>query len=149
MHYLLIAITTIAMQAFSSKAPVLEKHPYNAEMQPGPKPVREQPFFGKQLSFYRQKQGLTQQELADELEISRDLVGHYERRCESPSIDFIIKVAQVFGITTDELLGLKTGKEKPGPSPKALKVAQRISKLPKPKQTMILSMLEGALDKAS
>ena len=136
------------MQAFSVEEPFFRDPPYNAAM-PGRKPTREQPFFGKQLSSLRQKRGLTQQELADELGVTRELVGHYERRCENPSIEFIVKLATTMGVSTDELLGLKAGKDMPGPSPKALKLSERIGRLPKTKQAVVLEMLESWLDKAS
>ena len=134
------------MQVFSAKKPFLANHPYNADMQPGPKPVREQPFFGQQLAHFRQQRGLTQQELAQELGITRELVGHYERRCENPSIEFLINFSKTMGVSVDELLGLKPERETPGPSPKALKMAEKISQMPRSKQAVVLGMLEGAIN---
>ena len=58
--------------------------------------------------------------------MTRELIGHYERRCENPSIEFLLNFSKTMGISLDELLGLKSEREKPGPSPKALKVAERI-----------------------
>tara|TARA_B100001093_G_scaffold364391_1_gene349191 strand:+ start:636 stop:1049 length:414 start_codon:yes stop_codon:yes gene_type:complete len=137
------------MQAFLLNKQFLEKHAYNAGMQPGPKPVKDQPFFGERMAYYRKQKGLTQQELAKELEISRELVGHYERRCENPSIEFLIKLSKVIDISIDELLGLKPEKPKKGPSPKALKLAERISALPRNKQSFVIGMIEGAIKQAS
>tara|TARA_B100001093_G_scaffold22103_1_gene19698 strand:+ start:296 stop:709 length:414 start_codon:yes stop_codon:yes gene_type:complete len=137
------------MQAFLFNNRFLEKHAYNAEMQPGPKPTKDQPFFGERMAYFRKQKGLTQQELAQELDISRELVGHYERRCENPSIEFLIKLSKVIDISIDELLGLKPEKQKKGPSTKALKLAERISALPRHKQSFVIGMIEGAIKQAS
>jgi transcriptional regulator with XRE-family HTH domain len=137
------------MQAFSQITLFPLDRPYNAQMQPGPKPTKEQPFFGQRLAHFRQKNGLTQQQLADELDITRELVGHYERRCENPSIDFIIKLSQTLGISVDELLGIQPEQIKRGPSPRVKKLTQRLVELPKGKQGVVLEMLESYLDKAS
>ena len=136
------------MQAFSLKTSFLSSGQYNDGMQPGPKPVREQPFFGKRLAYFRQQRGLTQQELAQELGMTRELIGHYERRCENPSIEFLLNFSKTMGISLDELLGLKSEREKPGPSPKALKVAERISQMSRGKQAVVIGMLEGAIAQA-
>ena len=61
----------------------------------------------------------------------------------------VLVVSQNMGISVVELIGLKPEREKPGPSPKALKLAERISRMPRSKQTVILGMLEGAIAKAS
>ena len=133
------------MQAFSQITLFPMDRPYNGEMQPGPKPTKEQPFFGQRLAHFRKKNGMTQQQLADELEITRELVGHYERRCENPSIDFLIKLSQTLSISVDELLDIQPEQTKRGPSPKALKIAEKISSLPKAKQSVVVNMIEGAL----
>ena len=52
-------------------------------------------------------------------------------------------------VLLDELLGLQSAKGKPGPSPRALKVAERISQMPRGKQAVVLGMLEGAISQAS
>lgn len=137
------------MQAFSAKTLISLPESYNPDMTRGPKPSKDAPFFGRQLAHFRQQRGLTQQEFAEELGISRELVGHYERRCENPSIEFIIKAAKILGITTDELLGVAPERDKPGPSPKAQKLAERLSRMPRNKQAIILNMIEGAIGKAS
>lgn len=105
--------------------------------------------FGKRLAELRKQRGMTQQELADALEITRDLVGHYERRSNNPNLDFVLKIAELFSVSLDELLGLvNEPKKKPGPPPRVARVAERIAKLPKAKQAVILDMVEGAIGKS-
>jgi len=92
---------------------------------------------------------MTQYELAEALGISRDLVGHYERRSQNPNLEFVIKVAKLFEVSVDEFLGFKTTPEKSGPPPRVKKLTRRLVDLPKTKQGVVLEMLESYLDKAS
>ncbi len=130
--------------------PSCQTDPYNRDMQRGRKPKHEAPPFGQRLAHYRTLKGLTQYEFADLLGISRNLVVHYERACENPTADFVIRAAKTLDVSVDELLGVQPQRStKRGPSPKAQKLAERISKLPKSKQAVVIEMLEGYLDRAS
>jgi transcriptional regulator with XRE-family HTH domain len=137
------------MQAFSCKNRSRPFSPYNGRMQRGRKPTKEAPAFGKNLARLRKERGLTQYEFADLLGISRNLVLHYERNCANPTMDFIVKAAKVLDASTDEIIGLSRTTAKRGPSPKALKIAERISTLPKAKQSIVVGMLEGAIEQVS
>ena len=105
--------------------------------------------FGKRLSYFRQKKGMTQHELAEALGISRDLIGHYERRSQNPNLDFVIRVADLFEVSVDELLGFKPERDKRGPPPKVRKLADRISSLPKNKQAVVIEMIESYVDRSA
>jgi len=59
----------------------------------------------KRLKELREEKGLTQAELAENLEISRGSVGNYEKKERVPDGDVLIKFADFFGVTTDYLLG--------------------------------------------
>jgi len=133
------------MQAISQIRRTLRLDPYNGVMSRGRKPSQDAPLFGQRLVHFRQKLGMTQYDLAEALEISRDLVGHYERRSQNPNLDFVLKVAELFEVSVDEFLGLKPERSKSGPPPKALKVAEKIAALPKTKQTVVIEMIEGVI----
>jgi len=137
------------MQAISRKKSLSRFPPYNGDMSRGRKPTQEAPLFGQRLVHFRQKTGMTQYELAEALGISRDLVGHYERRSQNPNLEFVIKVAKLFEVSVDEFLGFKTTPEKSGPPPRVKKLTRRLVDLPKTKQGVVLEMLESYLDKAS
>jgi len=134
------------MQGLSSNQPRSRFALYTRSMQRGRKALKEAPLFGKRLSYFRTQKGLTQQELADAVQVSRDLIGHYERRCENPSLDFIRKAAGALGVTSDELIGIRPqAPKKSGPSPRAVQLANKVAELPKPKQQVLLDMLESYL----
>ena len=61
--------------------------------------------FGQQLKKYRQNANITQKELAQRLFVSQQAVGRWETDKATPNPETVFKIAQIFGITTDELLG--------------------------------------------
>jgi len=61
-------------------------------------------FFGERVKNERTLKGWTQEELAEKLFVSRQSVSKWENGQNYPSIDIIIKISDLFGITIDELL---------------------------------------------
>ncbi|MFD1953158.1 helix-turn-helix domain-containing protein [Paenibacillus thailandensis] len=60
--------------------------------------------FGEKLKTERKKRGWSQEELAEKLFVSRQSVSKWENGQNYPSIEIIIKVSDLFGLTIDELL---------------------------------------------
>ena len=56
------------------------------------------------LYQYRKKMGLSQEELAERIGVSRQAVSKWERAEASPDTDNLIELANVYGLTLDELL---------------------------------------------
>ena len=61
--------------------------------------------FGDNLYFYRNQAKLTQKELAKKLDISINNIGHWEKARTEPGINTLIKLADLFDVTLDELVG--------------------------------------------
>jgi len=59
------------------------------------------------LKFLRKKKGLTQQQLADIMEIKRSLIGAYEEDRAEPKYDLLKKFADFFEITMDDMVNEK------------------------------------------
>ena len=59
---------------------------------------------GKLIAELRKKQGLTQQQLADKLNLSNKTVSKWESGVGSPDISNLSVLAEVLGISVDELL---------------------------------------------
>lgn len=70
---------------------------------------------GKRLKMLRESKGMTQQAVADVLEIAKNTYAHYEDGSNEPRINIIVKIAQYYGITVDWLLG--TGEYEKNPPP--------------------------------
>lgn len=61
--------------------------------------------FRKNLRLLRQTSNLTQAQLATTLNVSRTTISHWELGESEPSIDELIKLADIFSVSTDMLLG--------------------------------------------
>lgn len=64
--------------------------------------------FGSKVKTLRKQAGLTQQQLAAQLGITKSVVSFYELQARSPSPEVLAKLAQIFHVSTDYLLGLDT-----------------------------------------
>lgn len=58
------------------------------------------------LKEYRKKNGMSQQDIADRLDISGNTVSQWETGDRRPNIDMLIRLTEIFGCTADELLGI-------------------------------------------
>ena len=56
------------------------------------------------LLQYRKASGLSQEELAEKIGVSRQAVSKWERAEASPDTDNLILLAKIYGVTLDELL---------------------------------------------
>lgn len=66
--------------------------------------------FGEKLKELRQIKNLTQLELSNRLHVTKSMISAYENGIRYPSYDVLIKIANLFGVTTDYLLGLDNRK---------------------------------------
>ena len=62
--------------------------------------------FGLRLKTLRKQAGLTQQQLAAQLGITKSVVSFYELQARSPSPEVLAKLAVIFHVSADYLLGL-------------------------------------------
>ena len=62
--------------------------------------------FGLLLKRLRQKRGWTQAELADLVGVHKDMISSYENNLKFPSVERLKKIAVVFHVSVDYLLGL-------------------------------------------
>ena len=62
--------------------------------------------FGNILKKLRLEEGMTQAQLADRLGVTKSVVSYYELHERMPSPEILIKLAAIFHVSTDYLLGL-------------------------------------------
>ncbi len=60
------------------------------------------------LLQYRKENNLSQEELAEKIGVSRQAVSKWERAEASPDTDNLIRLAEIYGVSLDEML---TGKK--------------------------------------
>jgi len=110
------------------------------------KTTKEIERIGQRLARIRKEAGLTQQELADKLGISRSSLAEYERGRFHLNDSLLIKISQTMKISTDSLLGLKDSKNYEGQlSLRFVKRLVEIEKLPEVRKKLILRNLDDAI----
>jgi transcriptional regulator with XRE-family HTH domain len=113
----------------------------------------EQQFFkelGARIAQLRKEAGLSQQAVADSLEIAQQTYANYEVARARPAVSMLPTLAQLFGVSVDELLGLhKNGTGKRGPTPLLQKQIERLNRLPKAQQKIVMQMLDGVLSQTN
>ena len=62
---------------------------------------------GERIAFYRKQSKLTQETLAEQCSVSAQAVSKWENDLNAPDVLLIPKLAELFGITCDELLGVQ------------------------------------------
>ena len=67
-------------------------------------------YFGNKLKELRLQAGLTQKQLGDRIKVSKSVISYYELQERYPSPETLVKLANVFHVTTDFLLGLEKQK---------------------------------------
>lgn len=59
---------------------------------------------GDKIKLLRRKRKLTQSQLANELNVTAQAVSKWEKGLSYPDIETIIKISELFDVTTDYLL---------------------------------------------
>ena len=67
--------------------------------------------FGNRLKTLRIKKKHTQQQLADLLGLTKSVISAYENGLRYPAYDVLIKIARIFKVSTDYLLGVEIKRE--------------------------------------
>jgi transcriptional regulator with XRE-family HTH domain len=63
--------------------------------------------FGKTLKELRLNAGRTQQQLAAQLGVTKTVVSYYELHTRTPSPEILVKLAAIFHVSSDYLLGIE------------------------------------------
>lgn len=66
--------------------------------------------FGENFKKLRKSRNLTQKELGAKIGLSKAVISKYENGMGYPTYDVLIRIAYYFGVTTDYLLGVASGK---------------------------------------
>lgn len=115
--------------------------------------------FGKRTSELRKERGLSQAELAAELDISRTSVNLYESASRAPDITVLARYASFFSVTSDYLLGLSDNRtsenaavgDKLGLSDKSIERLQALTEKANeavPSKGLVLSLKKVYVDSA-
>ena len=67
----------------------------------------------EQITYLRTRAGMTQRQLAKDLHVGLSAIGMYEQGRRTPSVEILIQMATLFGVSLDYLI---TGKEFSAPN---------------------------------
>ena len=67
--------------------------------------------YGKHLKELREAKKLSQDQAAQELNVSRQAISKWENDKTFPDIDNLIRLSRLYGVTLDELVGVEREKE--------------------------------------
>ena len=59
---------------------------------------------GKRISYFRGIKKLSQETMCDRLKLSREYISYIENGTRKPSIDTLVDIANVLGVSADDLL---------------------------------------------
>ncbi len=63
--------------------------------------------FGSRLKMLRKNHDMTQKHLAARIGVAKSVVSYYERGDRFPSAEVLIRIAKLFHVSTDYLLGIE------------------------------------------
>lgn len=88
----------------------------------------------KHLSYLRKKHGLTQEQLAEELSVSRQAVSHWECGAAMPDLAVLLTLSKIYKMTINEILepNIIIGK---------LKDFEQLHKLPKEEASILYELV--------
>ena len=72
--------------------------------------------FNRIIKLLRKERGITQKQAAEDLGVSQALLSHYEKGIRECGLDFVVKCADYYGVTTDYLLGVSASRNGLDPS---------------------------------
>ena len=123
---------------------------YTEAMQTGRPSSRPRPAFGARLHALREAAGLTQAQVADKLGISARAYAFWEREPVSLRAEQIATLADVLGVTADELVGREQPKRRgTGPAGRLRQVFTRASQLSRSQQAKVAEVVDALVARAS
>lgn len=109
---------------------------------------------GSRIARLRREKGMTQIELAERLQVSQPVVSDYENDVIRLPADVVVRIAELLGASTDELLGMKTRAAR-GATDTSIKNRrlyrrmQEIERLPRRDQEALLRTIEAFISKTA
>jgi transcriptional regulator with XRE-family HTH domain len=104
---------------------------------------------GARLKQLRHNRGVTQVELAEKIGIHQSVLSECERGEVRLHGALVVRLAKALKVSTDEILGLQKVNEKRPKNRRFSRRLERIEKMSRSKQRVILEMVDAFLDKHS
>lgn len=105
--------------------------------------------FGARMARLRKDAGFSQRDLARELGVTQRMIAYYEAHSEHPPAHLLPALVEIFGVSTDELLGLKPLKPARPANQRLLQRLRQIEKLPPKEKKQLLGLIDAFLERDS
>ena len=112
----------------------------------------EKAFFkqlGARIAEFRKSAAITQVQLAETLSVSQQTVASWEVGRRGVPVAILPALARALSVSIENLIGEKATPGKRGPTPQLQQKIERLTRLPKAQQRLVLQMLDGVLAQAS
>ncbi len=96
----------------------------------------------------RKAAGYTQVELAKELGITQRMISYYEGHTEYPPSALLPDLAEVLGVSSDQLLGIKPIKKAPKPDTRLHRRLKQIEKLDTKEKRQVIQLMDTVIEAA-
>ncbi len=115
----------------------------DAQMTPDDKVFFKQ--LGKRVASLRKESGMTQVQLAETLTISQQLIAAYEAGTRKIPASMLPRLATLFAVSLEELLGVKKLPAKRGPASVLQRQIEQVRIMPRAKQKFVTEMLDALI----
>lgn len=117
-----------------------------------PMSPNEKAFFkqlGTRIAAFRKSATITQVQLAETLNVSQQTVASWEVGRRGVPVSSLPALARALSVSVESLIGEKAPPSKRGPAPQLQQKIERLTRLPKAQQRLVLQMLDGVLAQQS
>jgi transcriptional regulator with XRE-family HTH domain len=102
--------------------------------------------FGSRLAAIRKERGITQAQLGEKVGVSNRVIAYYETESDQPPGSLLVDLCVALKVSADELLGIKTPRERRDPkTARLINRLKRVAELPPAQQRAVLQHLDGLL----
>ena len=112
----------------------------------------EKSFFrqlGARIAEFRKSAAITQVQLAETLSVSQQTVASWEVGRRGVPVSVLPALARALSVSVEALIDEKAPPAKRGPAPQIQQKIERLTRLPKAQQRLVLQMLDGVLAQAA
>ncbi|MCL1880547.1 MAG: helix-turn-helix domain-containing protein [Oscillospiraceae bacterium] len=115
-------------------------------MQASPQATETMKKFSQKLKKLRKEANMNQHELGDKLNVSQSTIASWETELRIPDVLTLNKLAELFNVTLDELLGDDKTTDKNHTDRDVLILTRRISSVPDEDREFLLNTLNSSID---
>ena len=111
----------------------------------------EKAFFrqlGARIAEFRKNATITQVQLSETLNVSQQTVASWEVGRRGVPVSMLPALARALSVSIESLIGEKAPPSRRGPTPQLQQKIERLTRLPKAQQRLVLQMLDGVLAQA-